>query len=110
MKEFIAMRKLAADKRDKAYKKARNEYETALVRIAELEQMICGEVAPGHLKVSTAIERVIPKDRPFTVADIAASLAALDPDRNWRRRSIDNHLFRMRERGTVKRLRKNGVK
>ena len=110
MKEFTAMRKLAADKRDKAYKKARNEYETALIRIAELEQMICGKVAPGHLQVSKAIEQVMPDDRPFTLNDVLGILEASHPERDWKRHSVYVALNRFLKQGAIKRIAHAGHK
>jgi hypothetical protein len=35
------------------------------------------------------------------------SLEALDPGRVWRKRSVDSHLSRLRERGLVRRLKKH---
>ncbi len=35
------------------------------------------------------------------------SLEALDPGRVWRKRSVDSHISRLRERGVVRRLRKS---
>jgi hypothetical protein len=46
------------------------------------------------------------RDEPFTTADILASLEALDPGRVWRRRSVDSHISRLRERGLVRRIKR----
>jgi len=50
---------------------------------------------------------VIPTDRTFTTVDILAGLEALDPGRVWRKRLIDGHVSRLRDRGIVRRIRKS---
>ncbi|MEX2187324.1 MAG: hypothetical protein WD875_11035 [Pirellulales bacterium] len=106
MREFNQLRALARGKRDKIVAAARADYEATLVQIAKLEQDLLGKVSSRYRKISAAIESVIPSDRTFTTADILAGLEAMDPGRVWRKRSIDSHLSRLRERGLVKRLRK----
>jgi hypothetical protein len=104
--EFNRLRGLARARRDKQLAEIRAEYEANLVSIAKLEQDLCGKVSSRYRTISSAIESVIPSDRPFTTEDIMAALEALDPGRVWRKRSLDSHLSRLRERGLVKRLRK----
>jgi hypothetical protein len=104
--EFVALRARARDKRDKAIAYARREYEATLVTIAALEQDLLGKESSRHRMISASVESVIPNDRPFTSAEIMASLEALDPGRAWRKRSADNHIARLRERGLVRRLSK----
>jgi hypothetical protein len=106
MNEFNDLRKRAREKRDKAIAQARQDYAETLGRIAALEQDLLGRDLSTHRKISVCIERVIPQDREFTTADIMAGLEALDPGRVWRKRSIDNHISRLRERGLVRRVRK----
>jgi len=107
MNEFIALRARARDKRDKAIAHARQEYEATLVQIASLEQDLLGRESSRHKKVSACIESVLPLDQPFTTVDILASLEAIDPGRVWRRRAVDHHIFRLRERGLVRRMQKS---
>jgi hypothetical protein len=109
MNEFNALRQRARDKRDKAIAEVRREYEAALVQIAALEQDLLGKVSSRYKKISAAIESVIPRESEFTTADIMAGLEALDPRRSWRKRSIDNHISRLRERGLIKRLKRATV-
>jgi DNA-binding transcriptional ArsR family regulator len=106
MNEFIALRTRAREKRDTTIAHARQEYEATLVQIASLEQDLLGRESSRHKKISASIESVIPNGRPFTTVDILAGLEAIDPGRVWRKRSIDNHLSRLRERGLVRRMRK----
>jgi len=104
--EFNALRARARDKRDKAIAEIRREYEAQLVQIAALEQDLLGKVSSRYKKISAAIESVIPRDAEFTTGYIMAGLEALDPRRTWRKRSIDNHISRLRERGLIKRLKR----
>ncbi len=104
--EFNALRARARAKRDKEIAAVRAEYEATLVQIATLEQDLLGKVTSRYRKISAAIESVIPSDRPFSTADIMAGLEALDPGRVWRKRAIDSHISRLRERGLVKRLKR----
>ena len=101
MNEFIALRTLARDKRDKAIALAKSEYAATLVDIARLEQDLLGKESSRHRKISALIESVIPRDRTFTTVDIMTALESLDPGRVCRKRSIDNHLSRLRDRGSV---------
>jgi len=107
--EFNALRQRARDKRDKAIAEARREYEAQLVQIAALEQDLLGKVSSRYKKISAAIESVIPRESEFTTGYILAGLEALDPRRTWRKRSIDNHISRLRERGLIKRLKRATV-
>ena len=90
-----------------AIRKARDEYAETLVRIAELEQDILGRDPASHRSIASCIESVIPDDRTFSTADIMAGLEALDPGKVWRKRSVDNHISRLRDRGLVRRVRKS---
>jgi DNA-binding transcriptional ArsR family regulator len=107
MNAFIELRKHARDKRDKALAAARKDYATTLVRIAALEQDILGRELSTHKTISGCINRVLPTDRAFTTVDVMTALEALDPGRAWRKRAIDNHISRLRDRGVVTRLRKS---
>jgi hypothetical protein len=107
--EFNALRSRARERRDKAIAEARREYSAQLVKIAELEQDLLGAAQTRHRSISSAIESVIPREAPFTTVDLMAALEALDPRRSWRKRSLDNHLSRLRERGLIKRLKRATV-
>ena len=102
MKEFNTIREAARKKRDLAIKKARDEYAATLLRIAELEQDLLGRDPSTHKTIVSCIERAIPSSRTFTTADILADLEAIDGGRVWRKRSVGNHLSRLRHRGLVK--------
>src|SRR5438105_760429 len=106
MNEFTKLRERAREKRDKAIALARSEYAATLVQIATLEQDLLGKVSTRYKRISACIESVIPRDRPFNTTDIMTALEALDPGRVWRKRAVDSHIFRLRERGLVRRMRK----
>src|SRR5665811_2001341 len=95
--EFNALRARARDRRDKVISEARREYEYQLVQISKLEQDLLGKVSSRYTKISTAVESVIPRESTFTTVDVMASLEALDPRRAWRKRSVDSHIFRLRD-------------
>ena len=107
MNAFIELRKQARDKRDKAIAQAREDYVATLRRIANLEQDLCGREPSTHKTIASCIDSLIPADRVFTTVDIMTSLEALDPKRDWRKRSIDSHLSRLRGRGIVRRVKKS---
>jgi hypothetical protein len=107
--EFNNLRQRARAKRDKALAEIKAEYAYQLTQIAKLEQDLLGKVSSRYHKISAAIESVIPRDRSFSVLDIFTALEALDPRRPWRRRSVDNHLTRLRERGIIRRIRRSTI-
>ena len=49
---------------------------------------------------------MLPADRTFTTVDVMTALEALDPGKVWRKRSVDSHISRLRERGIVRRVRR----
>ncbi len=107
MNAFIELRKQAREKRDKAIAQARDEFAATLRRIAELEQDLLGREPPTHKTIAACIDSIIPTDRVFTTVDIMAALEALDPRRDWRKRSLDSHISRLRDRGIVRRVKKS---
>lgn len=107
MKAFNELRKHAREKRDKAIGVARDEYAATLARIAALEQDLLGREPSTHKTIASCIDSVIPGDRCFTTLDILAGLEAMDPRRDWRKRSLDSHIARLRERGLVRRVKKS---
>ncbi|MEQ8787902.1 MAG: hypothetical protein RIC55_16470 [Pirellulaceae bacterium] len=70
-----------------------------------MEQDILGLEPSDHKTLASSVNAVIPTDRPFTTQDILAGLE--DPDRVWRKRSIDYRLSRLRAKGLVRRLKKS---
>ena len=110
MDAFNTLRKQAREKRDKTLAIARNEYAATLVRIATLEQDLNGHDPPAHKSIASCVESVMPSDRSFTTVDIMAGLEALDPRRVWRKRSVDSHIARLREKGLVIRLKRSQLR
>jgi hypothetical protein len=106
MEAFNSLRKHAREKRDKAIALVREEYAATLVRIAGLERDLLGREPSSHKTISSCVNRVLPNDRAFTTVDVMTALEAMDPGRVWRKRSVDSHISRLRERGVVRRLQK----
>ena len=107
MEAFTELRRRARERRDKAIAQARDEYAATLRRIAALEQDLLGHDPSTHKTIAACIDSVIPTDRVFTTQDIMAALEALAPRRTWRKRSLDSHLSRLRERGIIRRVKKS---
>src|SRR5690606_26457987 len=78
-----------------------------LTKIAALEQDLLGDKPAKHKSIAACIESVIARDRPFTTVDIATALEALDSSREWRARSINSHISRLRDKGILKRLKRS---
>lgn len=107
MKAFNDIRAEARRKRDAAIKKARDEYERTLADIARLEQDILGRDFSDHRTLSSMMNAVIPTDRPFTTLDILSAVEAMDSGRVWRKRTVDHHIARLRDKGILRRIRKS---
>lgn len=107
MQAFNELRKHALAKRDKAINLARADYAETLTRISALEQDLLGRELSTHKTISSCINRVLPSDRSFTTLDIMTALEALDPGKVWRKRAVDSHLSRLRERGVIQRVRRH---
>jgi hypothetical protein len=106
MDAFNELRRKARERRDKAISEARDAYAATLSRITALEQDILGRDLSSHKTIAACIDSVIPTDRPFTTQDILIALETIDPRRNWRKRSLDSHLSRLRERKIVRRMKR----
>lgn len=106
---FAALRTRAREQRDNAIAHIRAEYQANLLQIAELEQRLLGRIDPRRVKTSAAIERVIPRDEPFTVADLMASLEGLDAGRVWPKASVHRHITKLRHLGLVRRVKRHKV-
>jgi hypothetical protein len=106
---FAALRAQARDRRDKEISHARAEYEVSLSQISELEQRLLGKIDQRRLATSAAIERVIPRDEPFTVPDIMAALESFDPSRVWPMATVRRHVTALRNKGLVRRVKRHKV-
>lgn len=109
MSEFTALRMRARDRRDREISKARADYEVSLRQIAELEQRLLGKFDPTKMPLSAAVERVIPRDTPFSITDVMHALEALDPSRVWRMQTVRRQITFLRERGLLRRVAKHTV-
>lgn len=102
MDAFNELRRQARERREKAICEARDAYAATRARIAALEQDILGRDLSSHRTIASCIDSLLPTDRTFTTVDILAGLEALDPRRNWRKRPLDSHISRLRERGPMR--------
>lgn len=102
MNEFIELRKRAREKRDKAVAQAQAAFTESMALIDALEHSITGNGAASYQTLSQCVDRVIPPDREFTVAEIMAALVVVDPDRSWCKRSINEHIARLRQRSVLR--------
>lgn len=107
--DFNALRARARAKRDKGIAILRDEYERMLAQIAALEQDLLGARPSSYKKISAAVESVIPRDRPFNIQDIMASLEAIDPTRAWRKRSVDWIIVSLRKKGILQRIKRASI-
>jgi hypothetical protein len=101
---FNALRLKARERRDKALATAQSDYEAALAKIADLEYDLLGGRPSRREPLSASVQAAIPRDEPFTIADIVARLEGLEPGRIVRRKSVCNYIAGMTERGLLRRL------
>jgi hypothetical protein len=104
MELFNELRAKARANRDKIIARAKEEYAASLARINELEQDLLGRDRPQHKTLSACVDSTLPRDAPFTTSEIMVKLELLDPKRTWRKRSVDDHITRLRKRGVVRRV------
>jgi len=105
--EFNALRARAKINRDKALADVQRDYELALEKIQALQEELLGATRERNTRLSAAIESVMPREADFTSGDLLAALENLEPGRAWKKRSIDNHIAYLRERGLVRRLKRS---
>jgi hypothetical protein len=101
---FNALRLKARERRDKALAATQSEYESVLAQIASLEYDLLGGRPSRREPLSASVQAAIPRDEPFTVADIVARLEGLEPGRIVRRKSVCNYIATLTERGLLRRL------
>lgn len=105
------LRQRAADKRDQAIKAARDEHKRASRLIDQIAATIAPEPpvvrhrGPNRPKpIIELIEAVIPRDKPFTVADIMAALKAAEPERDFHVATVRSFIPRLMERGVFRKV------
>ena len=81
MEAFSALRPKAREVRNSTIAQAREDYDLALRRIAELEASLSREAKAKGKSIWRCVESVMPHDRPFEIPDIIASLEAIYPQR-----------------------------
>jgi hypothetical protein len=106
MDEFMRLRAAARRRRDSEIDKARQDYETSLKRIAELEQRLLGKPDKDQVPMSAAIEQVIPREAEFTIIDVMHALEAKDTSRIWKKVSVGRYITNLREKGLIRRVKR----
>jgi hypothetical protein len=107
MKEFLALRLKARQRRNTLIEVANAEYEATLLQIATLERGLLDKLPKPPRSVAAFVNSVMPKTGTFTYLDIKASLESLDPGRVWKERTIHGHLSKLRMRGIIRRLKRS---
>ncbi len=102
--EFNVLRAKARENHDKAIAAAREEYAAVLAHIAALEHDLYGGRSSRRQPMSACVQSVIPREEPFTIADIVARLEGLEPGRIWHRKSIGTYVAKIAARGLLRRL------
>ena len=108
MDAFKELRRQAAEKRDKAIKVARDEYNNAADKIRELERQLIENAIerPKRRAITDIILDVVPQDDTWTMKDLMRWLEATEPERRFSApfvRSLVNNLVK---KGTLQRVRK----
>lgn len=105
------LRQRAADKRDAAVKAARDEFKRTARLIDQLAESVGPDPAPVRRRgpnrpkpIIELIEAVIPRDKPFTVADLMAALKAAEPGRAIHVATVRSFIPRLTERGVFRKV------
>jgi hypothetical protein len=105
------LRQRAADKRDRAIKTARSEFQRVARMLDELDQALGRETPPrtrhtAHQSNLALIAELMPKDKTFTIQDILGLLEAAHPDRSFPAATIRSEFSSLIDRGIIRRVRK----
>lgn len=112
MDAYQLLRQQAAEKRDSIIRAARGEYRRALREIEALRRGIDAEpltpkLAGTNQAIMEKIRDLMPKDRAFTVRDIADLLTQANPGRTFRPMTLRYFFPRMQKRGTISKVGRN---
>ena len=112
MNAYEELHNLARQTRDKAISKARVEYRESVRQIDKLAIRLNGEVprsrpAKEYGSIIEMVCELIPKDKPFTFADVHKALCDAEPGRAFNESSIRTILPKLELRGVIRRVSKN---
>lgn len=110
MDAYELLKKQAAEKLDKAITLARKEYRDTCDKINSLRRELGDEPEPGVRVRKTAIDAVreyMPRDRPFSNAEILTILQAAEPERHWNRGSVKSAVYKLADRKELRRIAKD---
>jgi hypothetical protein len=111
MNAIKILRDQAAKKRDDAIKAARDEYHDTIRHIDELGQRLF-HVAPvrrgkeRQRRIVDLIVEMMPKDRPFSIREVLASIREAEPKRQFHEPTIRTLFKRLIDQGVVRKVRK----
>ena len=95
MDAFSQLRKQGREKRDEAVRLARDKYAATLKRI--------GCKRTPRKPIAACVNSVLLMDRLFTSTDVMVALKASDPQRNWRKQLVVNHICKLGRHGILRR-------
>lgn len=112
MDGYETLRAKAAQKLDEAIQAARREYRATCDKINRLRREL-GDEKPTSLKtdrpVSEAIEEYMPRERPFTVADMLEILTTVEPEIHRTRAAVKWAMWQMTVKKIIRRVAKDSV-
>jgi hypothetical protein len=106
------LRQRAADKRDKAIKDARHEFQKLSQLLDMLEEAVGDEPAPLKRRqrlwrpIIDVLAEVIPKDRTFTIDEAVELLKQREPGRDFNPQSVRTLFPEMAKAGIVRKVRR----
>jgi hypothetical protein len=106
------LRQRAADKRDKAIKDARHEYQKIVQLLDMMEESLGDEPAPPTRRqrlwrpIVDLLAEVIPKDRTFTIDEAVELLKQREPGRDFNAQSVRTMFPEMAKQGIVRKVRR----
>lgn len=109
---YTLLRQQAAEKRDRIISLARDEYRRVIEEIEVLRQELEGtsvtqRIADGNSSIVKTICNLMPKDKAFTLADIADAVRQAHPARKFRTLTLRRFLQQMEKTGIVSKIGRN---
>ena len=109
---YDELRRQAAAKRDKIIQNAQQEYRVAVRRINALRKLVTGESKPAirpprrakDRSLSDMLVELLPKDRPFTVAEVCDMVYADPLGCQYKENSIRSQLPTLAARGIIHKI------
>lgn len=110
MNHIASLRVVAAEKRDRAIAKAKQDYKETIAKLDAVALALLDAVTSEECRISHRIESLIPRSEAFSVRQIMEGLEQMDPTRRWDGVVVRQHLTYLRRRGIIKRVRRASTK